>query len=148
VRRPGLDGRDNIADRLSDEVSWLRQCAGWLSHLDADSYPPADGSRVEGHFATFTLGYVALQLFTVPDRRRQTMCIRDTPVTPTHHAAFHALRGIHPAAASGEAGAAAQRQVRALHRADPARHAPEDEHRIKASEACPPAGEPVVLLAR
>ena len=36
-----LDGRDNIADRLSDEVSWLRQRAGWLSHLDADSYPPA-----------------------------------------------------------------------------------------------------------
>jgi len=22
-----LDGRDSIADRLSDEVSWLRQCA-------------------------------------------------------------------------------------------------------------------------
>ena len=35
-----LDGRDNIADRLSDEVGWLRQCADWLAHLDADSYPP------------------------------------------------------------------------------------------------------------
>jgi hypothetical protein len=34
-------GRDTIAGRLSDEVSWLRQCAGWLAHLDADSYPPA-----------------------------------------------------------------------------------------------------------
>jgi hypothetical protein len=34
-----LDGRDTIADRLSDEVSWLRQCADWLAHLDADSYP-------------------------------------------------------------------------------------------------------------
>ena len=22
-------------------MSWLRQCAGWLSHLDADSCPPA-----------------------------------------------------------------------------------------------------------
>jgi hypothetical protein len=32
-----LGGRDTIAGRLSDEVSWLRQCAGWLSHLDADS---------------------------------------------------------------------------------------------------------------
>jgi len=40
-----LDGRDNIADRLSDEVGWLRQCAGWLSHLDADSYPPAVSLR-------------------------------------------------------------------------------------------------------
>ena len=40
-----LDGRDNIADRLSDEVSWLRQCADWLSHLDADGYPPAVNLR-------------------------------------------------------------------------------------------------------
>ena len=39
---PGqLDGRDTIAGQLSDEVSWLRQCADWLAHLDADSYPPA-----------------------------------------------------------------------------------------------------------
>jgi hypothetical protein len=32
-----LGGRDNIADRPSDELSWLRQCADWLSHLAADS---------------------------------------------------------------------------------------------------------------
>ena len=35
------DGRDSIADRLSDEVSWLRQCAGWLAHLDACVSSPA-----------------------------------------------------------------------------------------------------------
>ncbi len=40
-----LDGRDNIADRLSEEVSWLRQCADWLAHLDTDSYPPAVNLR-------------------------------------------------------------------------------------------------------
>ena len=40
-----LDGRDTIAGRLSDEVSWLRECAGWLLHLDADSYPPAVNLR-------------------------------------------------------------------------------------------------------
>ncbi len=40
-----LDGRDHIADRLSDEVGWLRECADWLSHLDADSYPPAVNLR-------------------------------------------------------------------------------------------------------
>ena len=40
-----LDGRDSIADRLSDEVSWLRQCADWLAHLDAGSYPPAVNLR-------------------------------------------------------------------------------------------------------
>ena len=40
-----LDGRDSIADRLSDEVSWLRQCVDWLAHLDADSYPPAVNLR-------------------------------------------------------------------------------------------------------
>jgi hypothetical protein len=26
-------------------VSWLRQCAGWLAHLDADRYPPAVNLR-------------------------------------------------------------------------------------------------------
>jgi hypothetical protein len=26
-------------------VSWLRQCAGWLAHLDADSCPPAASLR-------------------------------------------------------------------------------------------------------
>jgi hypothetical protein len=40
-----LDGRDSIADRLSDEVSWLRQCADWLLHLNADSYPPVVNLR-------------------------------------------------------------------------------------------------------
>ena len=40
-----LDGRDLICGRLSDEVSWLRQCADWLAHLDADSYPPAVNLR-------------------------------------------------------------------------------------------------------
>jgi len=40
-----LGGRDNIADRLSDEVSWQRQCADWLAHLDADSCPPAVNLR-------------------------------------------------------------------------------------------------------
>jgi AcrR family transcriptional regulator len=40
-----LGGRDTIADRLSDEVSWLRQCADWLAHLDADSYPPTVSLR-------------------------------------------------------------------------------------------------------
>jgi hypothetical protein len=38
---PEPGGRDTIADRLSDEVSWLRQCADWLAHLDADSETPA-----------------------------------------------------------------------------------------------------------
>ncbi len=40
-----LGGRDTIAGRLSDEVSWLRQCAGWLAHLDAESCPPAASLR-------------------------------------------------------------------------------------------------------
>ncbi len=40
-----LGDRDSIADRLSDEVSWLRQCADWLAHLDADRYPPAVNLR-------------------------------------------------------------------------------------------------------
>ena len=41
----GLGGRDSIAGRLSGEVSWLRQCAGWLAHLDADGCPPAVNRR-------------------------------------------------------------------------------------------------------
>jgi hypothetical protein len=40
-----LDGRDNIADRLSDEVEWLRQCADWLRQLDGGGYPPAVNLR-------------------------------------------------------------------------------------------------------
>ena len=40
-----LGGRDTIAGRLCDEVSWLQQCADWLAHLDADSYPPAVSLR-------------------------------------------------------------------------------------------------------
>jgi hypothetical protein len=35
-----LDGRDSIADQLSDEVGWLRQCADWLAHLDSDPDVP------------------------------------------------------------------------------------------------------------
>jgi hypothetical protein len=38
-------GRDTIAGRLPDEVSWLRQCADWLAHPDADSGPPAVSLR-------------------------------------------------------------------------------------------------------
>jgi hypothetical protein len=40
-----LGGRDHIAGRLSDEVSWLRQCADWLVHLDTDSSPPTVSLR-------------------------------------------------------------------------------------------------------
>ena len=40
-----LDGRDHLADRLSDEVDWLRQCAGWLRQLDGGGYPPAVNLR-------------------------------------------------------------------------------------------------------
>ncbi len=40
-----LGGRDTVAGRLSDEVSWLRQCADWLVHLNAGNYPPAVNLR-------------------------------------------------------------------------------------------------------
>ncbi|MGZ4618702.1 MAG: hypothetical protein ACXV3F_08235 [Frankiaceae bacterium] len=40
-----LDGRDTIADRLSDEVDWLRRCADWLAQLDTGGYPPAVNLR-------------------------------------------------------------------------------------------------------
>jgi hypothetical protein len=40
-----LDGRDNIAGRLSDEVSWLRECADWLRQFDGGGYPPAVSLR-------------------------------------------------------------------------------------------------------
>jgi hypothetical protein len=38
-------GRDTIVDRLSDEASWLRQCADWLAHLDAARYQSAASLR-------------------------------------------------------------------------------------------------------
>ena len=34
-----LDGRDLICDRMLDEVGWLRQCAGWLTHLHTKEFP-------------------------------------------------------------------------------------------------------------
>jgi hypothetical protein len=40
-----LDGRDLIADRLCDEVGWLRQCAQWLTCLQTEDYPPAVNLR-------------------------------------------------------------------------------------------------------
>src|SRR5216684_2522471 len=43
-----LDGRDLIADRLADEVGWLRQCAGWLTRLHAGEFPPAANLRPGG----------------------------------------------------------------------------------------------------
>ena len=43
-----LDGRELIADRLVDEVGWLRQCAGWLTRLHAGEFPPAVNLRPGG----------------------------------------------------------------------------------------------------
>src|SRR5660397_177902 len=43
-----LDGRADIADRLSDEVGWLRRCADWVAQLDAGGYPPAVNLRPAG----------------------------------------------------------------------------------------------------
>jgi hypothetical protein len=47
-----LGGRDTIAALLSDEVSWLRQCADWLRQLDgggpAQPPPGRHGERVAG----------------------------------------------------------------------------------------------------
>ena len=55
-----LDGRDNIADRLADEVSWLRQCADWLSYLDADSCPPAVTLRPDADWPDWAIVAVDL----------------------------------------------------------------------------------------
>jgi hypothetical protein len=43
-----LDGRDLICDRLLDEVGWLRQCPGWLTHLYTKGFPSAVNLRPEG----------------------------------------------------------------------------------------------------
>ncbi|MGI8305778.1 hypothetical protein [Saccharopolyspora hattusasensis] len=42
---PELGGRDQVADRLSDEVDWLRQCAAWLTQLTTGRYPPVVNLR-------------------------------------------------------------------------------------------------------
>jgi hypothetical protein len=69
-----LDGRDSIADRLSDEVGWLRQCADWLAHLDADRYPPAVNLRPAADWPDRAV--VAVDLARVanrPHRRRHRL---------------------------------------------------------------------------
>lgn len=40
-----LDGRDLIADRIGDEVAWLRRCVTWLAQLDEGGYPPVVNFR-------------------------------------------------------------------------------------------------------
>jgi hypothetical protein len=40
-----LEDRDTIADRICDEVGWLRRCTDWLAQLDTSSYPPAVNLR-------------------------------------------------------------------------------------------------------
>jgi hypothetical protein len=43
-----LGGRDHIAERLDDEVAWLRQCADWLIHLQTRDFPPMASLRPAG----------------------------------------------------------------------------------------------------
>ncbi|WP_158708741.1 hypothetical protein [Streptomyces bikiniensis] len=45
-----LSGRASVAERLVDEVGWIRQCADWVDHLDRESYPPAANLRSEADF--------------------------------------------------------------------------------------------------
>lgn len=45
-----LSGRAGIAERLHDEVGWIRQCAEWIDHLDSKPYPPAANLRPEADF--------------------------------------------------------------------------------------------------
>lgn len=45
-----LSGRASVAERLVDEVGWIRQCADWIDHLDHESYPPAANLRPEADF--------------------------------------------------------------------------------------------------
>ena len=40
-----LTGRELIAERLRDEVQWLRDCAGWLEQLEVGEYPPVVNLR-------------------------------------------------------------------------------------------------------
>jgi hypothetical protein len=40
-----LDGREVIADRLCDEVEWIRRCRGWLHDLHPQTYPTAVNLR-------------------------------------------------------------------------------------------------------
>ncbi len=55
-----LDGRDLIADRLCDEVEWLRRCAQWLHHLHVHAYPPAVNLRPAGDWPDTAPGRVDL----------------------------------------------------------------------------------------
>ena len=42
-----LAGRELIAQRLGDEVEWLRDCARWLAQLDLGKHPPVTNLRPE-----------------------------------------------------------------------------------------------------
>ncbi|MCK9928170.1 hypothetical protein MXD62_13465 [Frankia sp. Mgl5] len=55
-----LSGREQVADRLDDEVGWIRRCADWLDHLDGESYPPAASIRPEGDWPDTCMVVVGL----------------------------------------------------------------------------------------
>ena len=42
-----LAGRELIAQRLGDEVEWLRDCTIWLAQLELGEYPPVINLRPE-----------------------------------------------------------------------------------------------------
>ena len=68
-----LDGRDHLADRLSDEVDWLRQCADWLRQLDGGGYPPAVNLRPSADWpdrAVVTVDLARVAAGHRPHRRR------------------------------------------------------------------------------
>ena len=94
-------GRDTIASRLSDEVSWLRQCAGWLAHLDADSCPPAVNLRPSADWPDRAVVTVDLaRVAAVIDRRRR----RPTRPRPAGRGPGHRRGPARPAGGTRPAG--------------------------------------------
>ena len=81
-----LDGRDLICDRLLDEVGWLRQCAGWLTHLHTKGFPSAVNLRPEGdHAARTPLGLAVSVPAAVAVLIPQTPHNRGSQVCPEPH---------------------------------------------------------------
>ncbi|MEU5940964.1 hypothetical protein ABZ807_17695 [Micromonospora sp. NPDC047548] len=92
-----LNGRDSIAERICDEVEWLRRCVDWLAQLDAGGYPPAVNLRPDADWpdtahVTVTLARVRAVLDRVAAdldelaRARRVADLNTAAVLPDRHA--------------------------------------------------------------
>ena len=91
-----LDGRDLICDRLLDEAGWIRQCAGWLTHLHTDSAfrAPCPVRNIPGRSPAVVMGTQARGPAAAPDHAACSRFCRWRAGGDRHGRAHDRCRGL------------------------------------------------------